>query len=302
MNEIYLYGEIMSESFFFDEVITPKQVREFLQSASGEVKVHLNSIGGEIFAALAISNMLKNYSGGVEILIEGICASAATIIACGAKKVTMAQNAIYMTHAPRVYLDGYKSLSDLAEFSAALSAMEKVLLKTYAEKMQVDESSAEKLLATENWYTAEEALAAGLIDSIGGEFIKQEENQMTEQNLLAKLKNILSAKPILNQTSEARTKEVERFSALNKLRGENSAANAMIDLAIKEGDTADQIEKYLNCVKNQPSENDKIISAIAALIEDNMQSGAEKVEGVGGEIDAKKSQAEMIAKFANGGR
>ena len=81
MNEIYLYGEIMSDNYFFDEVITPKQVREFLQSASGEVKVHLNSIGGEIFAALAISNMLKNYSGGVEILIEGICASAATIIA-----------------------------------------------------------------------------------------------------------------------------------------------------------------------------------------------------------------------------
>ena len=83
--ELILYGEISSESWYGDE-ITPKQFAEDLKSLNDkDLTVRLNSPGGDVFAAHAIYNLLKAYKGSVDVVIDGLAASAATIIMCAGR-------------------------------------------------------------------------------------------------------------------------------------------------------------------------------------------------------------------------
>ena len=100
--ELLLYGEISNETWFGDEV-TPKQFATDLQAMGGkDLIVHVNSPGGDVFAAHAIYNQLKAYSGQVTAYVDGLAASAATIITCAADKVVMPSNALFMIHNPSV--------------------------------------------------------------------------------------------------------------------------------------------------------------------------------------------------------
>ena len=78
--ELLLYGTIANETWWGDEV-TPKQFADDIRSLGGkDIIVRINSGGGDVFAAQAIYNQLKSYAGNVDVVIDGICASAATII------------------------------------------------------------------------------------------------------------------------------------------------------------------------------------------------------------------------------
>ena len=80
--ELLLYGAIASQSWYDDDV-TPRQFNDDLKECGGKnLTVRINSPGGDVFAAQAIYTMLKGYSGKKTMHIDGMCASAATIIAC----------------------------------------------------------------------------------------------------------------------------------------------------------------------------------------------------------------------------
>ena len=100
--ELLLYGDIAERSWW-DDTATPKRFADDL-AALGDVKeitVYINSGGGDVFAAQAIGNMLKRNSATVIAHIDGLCASAATIVACHADKVVAAADASYMVHLSR---------------------------------------------------------------------------------------------------------------------------------------------------------------------------------------------------------
>ena len=94
-----LYGTIAEESWFDDDV-TPQMFREELFAGSGPVTVWLNSPGGDCVAASQIYSMLMDYKGDVTIKIDGIAASAASVIAMAGTKVLMAPTALMMIHNP----------------------------------------------------------------------------------------------------------------------------------------------------------------------------------------------------------
>ena len=106
--ELLLYGDISDTSWWGDEV-TPKQFTEDLNAlgAVTEITVRINSGGGDVFAAQAIGNQLEQHSANVTARIDGLCASAATIVACHCDKVIAANDSTYMVHPVRMGLRGY---------------------------------------------------------------------------------------------------------------------------------------------------------------------------------------------------
>ena len=150
MTEILIYGEITDSGaeYYVDEI-----------RAADEVRVRINSAGGSVFAALAIHSALRQKAG--DVLIEGLCASAATLIACAGKHIAMASNALMMIHNPKVLLADFYDSKGLEAVKVSLSKVEESILSTYKSRVADFEMPSEEL-----WLTAREAKAAGFIDEI----------------------------------------------------------------------------------------------------------------------------------------
>ena len=96
---LYLDGVIAEESWFDDDV-TPKAFKAELYGGEGDIVIWLNSPGGDCIAASQIYAMLMDYRGDVTVKIDGIAASAASVIAMAGTKVLMAPTALMMVHNP----------------------------------------------------------------------------------------------------------------------------------------------------------------------------------------------------------
>lgn len=96
---LFLNGEISDETWYGDEV-TPKLFKDELLSGEGDITVWINSPGGDVFAAAQIYNMLMDYKGNVTVKIDGLAASAASVIAMAGTKVLMSPVAMMMIHNP----------------------------------------------------------------------------------------------------------------------------------------------------------------------------------------------------------
>ena len=114
-----LYGTIAEESWFDDD-ITPAMFREELFAGDGDVVIWINSPGGDCVAASQIYSMLMDYKGNVTVKIDGVAASAASVIAMAGTQVLMAPTALMMIHNPMTlafgdYTDMQKAIDMLAE-------------------------------------------------------------------------------------------------------------------------------------------------------------------------------------------
>ena len=306
-NEILIYGDIVNDKFSETDVTA----REFADdlNAFDEVTLRINSNGGDVFVALAIMNLLKDHKGAVTAKVDGVCASAATLLLCGADKVISAKNALFMTHLPTVGLLDYYNEQDLATIQEALSRIKSAILDAY--KVRIKENVVN--LDVETWYSAEEAKAIGFVDEIAEE-IPQEVNDsqklvilnsltvkgdygkikekigMKKQTIMDKITALLQKKPQVNAESE-------RVKVLNSAKKDNPAVNAIIEAAVKTGATLAEITPYLNAVENMEF---VMADEILKLIEDNLKSGA---EGVGGSYENATSTSKnqndpnLIAKY-----
>lgn len=98
-SEMYLYGAI-AESTWFENDITPAMFRSELQKHSGDVTVFINSPGGDVFAASQIYTMLRNHPGKVTVKIDGIAASAASVVAMAGEETLISPTGMLMCHNP----------------------------------------------------------------------------------------------------------------------------------------------------------------------------------------------------------
>lgn len=96
---LFLNGTIAEDSWFDDDV-TPQMFKEELMDGSGDITVWINSPGGDCVAAAQIYNMLREYDGNVTVKIDGIAASAASVIAMAGDKVLMSPVSMMMIHNP----------------------------------------------------------------------------------------------------------------------------------------------------------------------------------------------------------
>mgnify|MGYP005811759915 CR=1 FL=1 len=163
--EIEFYGFI-SEYSWFDDDITPKKFKEDLNRIGGgkPVTVRMNSGGGEVFAASMIKSILVEYPGQVTVLIEGLAASGATIVAMGGDRIKMQESAYFMIHDPSVLTWG--TIEDLKQTLEMLKTIKDGLIDTYQTRTRLPSEKLAKMLTDETWLTAHEAHDYGFIDEV----------------------------------------------------------------------------------------------------------------------------------------
>lgn len=105
---LFLNGTIAEESWYDDDV-TPKLFEQELMADKGDVTIWINSPGGDCVAAAQIYNMLMNYKGNITVKIDGIAASAASVIAMAGSKVLMSPVSMLMIHNPSTIAAGDKA-------------------------------------------------------------------------------------------------------------------------------------------------------------------------------------------------
>ena len=158
-----LNGTIAEESWFDDD-ITPQLFREELNAGSGDITVWINSPGGDCVAAAQIYNMLMDYRGSVTVKIDGIAASAASVIAMAGTKVLVSPVSMLMIHNPATIASG-----DAAEMQKAIAMLDEVkesIINAYEIKTGMSRAKLSHLMDAETWMDAHTAIDLGFADEI----------------------------------------------------------------------------------------------------------------------------------------
>ena len=168
-SEILLYGPIAGERSWWGDEVTPRSFAEDLESLNGkDVTVRINSGGGDVFAAHAIHNQLIAYKGKVTVVIDGLAASAATIIAVAGDRIIMPSNALFMIHNPAIGLSDYYGAEELAQAVEALNAIKASIVAAYRKRCNVSAEELAAMMDAETWMGAAECLEKGFVDEING--------------------------------------------------------------------------------------------------------------------------------------
>ena len=160
---LMLNGEISNETWFGDEIM-PKEFRGELNSGQGKVTVWINSPGGDCFAAAQIYNMLMEYSGLVDVHIDGIAASAASVIAMAGNHVAISPVGMMMIHNPATV-----SIGDEREMKKAIEMLSEVkesIINAYELKTGLPRKQLSNMMNAESWFNAKKAVELGFADSI----------------------------------------------------------------------------------------------------------------------------------------
>ena len=158
-----LNGTIAEESWFDDDV-TPQLFKEELLSGSGDITVWINSPGGDCVAAAQIYNMLMDYKGNVTVKIDGIAASAASVIAMAGTKVLMSPVSTMMIHNPATV-----AMGDHNEMQKAIEMLNEVkesIINAYEIKTGLSRAKLSHLMDSETWMNANKAVELGFADGI----------------------------------------------------------------------------------------------------------------------------------------
>lgn len=158
-----LYGTIAEESWF-DVDITPAQFREELFAGSGPVTVWINSPGGDCIAASQIYTMLMDYKDDVTVKIDGIAASAASVIAMAGTEVLMAPTALMMIHNPATIAMG--DHEDMQKAIEMLNEVKESIINAYEIKTSLSRAKLSHLMDAETWMNANKAVELGFADGI----------------------------------------------------------------------------------------------------------------------------------------
>ena len=161
-----LYGAIASESWWDDD-ITPEMFREDLNSGTGPIQVYINSPGGDVFAASQIYTMLAEYPFNVTVKIDGIAASAASVVAMAGDTVLMAPTALLMIHNPSTIAMGDKT--DLEGVIKTLDEVKESIINAYEIKTGLRRAKLSQMMDDETWMNAKKAVELRFADGLIGD-------------------------------------------------------------------------------------------------------------------------------------
>lgn len=240
--EITMYGEVVSQrptDWWTGEpveglYITPEGFLEDLAQVKDKAKitVRINSVGGDLYTALGICNRLKELNGETVAVIDGIAASAATIIAMGCKTREIAEGALFMVHEALLTLIGNYNHKALLEVNKRLEAANKAAAETYDAATHLGIDKIRNIMAKETWYTGREAVENGFCTGIreGCETnmcmssVKDEIVVNGVRHSLKGFRNFPGNVPIVNsvQTPEPKPAAPRQSVSTNKPKGGNT--------------------------------------------------------------------------------
>ena len=162
---LYIYDPIVSdatEAEFFGGVCPQDLVPQLLALDAEVINLRINSPGGDVFAAQAISTALKQHPAKVVAHIDGVAASAATAIACACDEVVIAEGSLYMIH--NAWTMALGDRNDFLETAALLEKIDGMLADTYVARTGKEKEELSALMDAETWFTADEAVEMGFAD------------------------------------------------------------------------------------------------------------------------------------------
>ena len=159
-------GTIAEDSWVDDEV-TPQVFQDELSQGKGPIDLWLNSPGGDCVAASRIYTMLMNYPDDVNVKIDGIAASAASVIAMAGTKVSMAPTAMIMIHNPLTIVGGQKE--DLDQAAQMLAETKESIINAYELKTNLPREKISAMMDNETWMNVNKAIELGFADAMLGD-------------------------------------------------------------------------------------------------------------------------------------
>lgn len=247
-----LRGTIAEESWFDDD-FTPQMFKDELNAGSGDITVWINSPGGDCVAAAQIYNMLAGYKGNVTVKIDGIAASAASVIAMAGTTVLMSPVSMMMIHNPATAAFG-----DHTEMAKAIEMLEGVkdsIINAYTLKTGMSRAKLSRLMDAETWMDATKAVELGFADDIitkntfpqkeeqeEGEESKEDES--TEEDEKKTSNSVLFSRKAVNNAL------INKLEEHYKKAGANVTKQAEIPVETKsDGVSAKEIRNRLDIIK-----------------------------------------------------
>lgn len=172
-NRVLILNGTIAEESWFDDDVTPELFRKELNSGKGDITVWINSPGGDCVAAAQIYNMLMDYKGNVTIKIDGIAASAASVIAMAGTEVMMSPVSMIMIHNPMTVAFGSKD--EMEKAISMLNEVKESIINAYEIKTGMSRTKLSHLMDSETWMDANKAIEMGFADGI----LKREETNET---------------------------------------------------------------------------------------------------------------------------
>lgn len=256
---VYLYGRVQDTNYWEDDnVIVPREVINMLQGIkSSVINLHINSYGGSAFAGIAIHNVIKQHKATVNAYIDGIAASAASVIVMGCDKIYMPKNTMLMIHEASTVAWG--KAAELRKEADTLEQLNVAVAASYANRFSGTTEELAKMLADDTYLTAEKAKECGLCDEVLDDIKIEDEPKQKENNANAAmqlLQEFAACLKIDKKEAAPKTKEPEKDQKTNdgstKKENEIKEARGMMNSALAFFDA-------LNNINNKKGEknNDK---------------------------------------------
>jgi ATP-dependent Clp protease protease subunit len=166
--ELEFYGYI-SEFSWFDDVITPKKFKTDLYrfGNGGPITIRMNSGGGDMIAASVIRSTLIDYPGRKTVRIDGIAASAATVVALAGNVIQMQDTSFFMIHDPMViFFLAALNIEDMSRLLDELKSAKIGLVDVYEARTGISRDRLAKMMTNETWMSASEAVSYGFADEV----------------------------------------------------------------------------------------------------------------------------------------
>lgn len=169
---IYIYDVIVAsdEDAAWMGGVSAETVVKTIRSMTGPITLRINSPGGDVFAARAIQAAIDAHDAEVTAEVDGYAASAASLIAVAADRCIMAPGSFMMIH--KAWTIALGNADDFMDAASLLEKIDTTLAETYAEKTGGDAAEFAEMMRAETWFTAREAMEAGLADEIAAKAVK----------------------------------------------------------------------------------------------------------------------------------
>lgn len=317
--ELMLYGEIASERPWYDEsemVVQNEFINELNQQQGKNLKLRINSVGGDVFAAHSILTNLKlykeKYNANIIVQIDGLAASAATILMTAGDIIKSPSYANIMMHDPAMLLMGWYNEDSLQKVSNAWNSIKESIINSYVLRFNMDKEEITKIMKAETWMTGEEAKEKGFVDEI---MFIESDNDMVVSNdndyvVVAGVKHDISSfknKPIVpmvaNKINQPTNIPKQAVNNINKINKEKEGSDLVIN-SIEE--LKAQYPELTNQIKNEGVEEErnriKAIEEIATNITPELVNKAKFEECINAEqlaLEALKNNSLKGQEYLN---
>src|SRR5699024_1710316 len=216
---LYLHGTIGGDFWDYDydkdNIITSKKIRKALKKIGDkDINLHINSGGGDVFESIAIGNMLKQHGKKVNVIIDGLAGSGASIVAMSGNTIQMFSNSMMMIH--RAWTWTYGNANELEKVASDLRKIDGAVVASYKGRFIGTDDELENLINEETWLKADECMTLGFCDEVLEE-VEETREKDTKEDINTKEELLNKYSKDFKVAANTKDKENEKKTLKEKL-------------------------------------------------------------------------------------